>query len=115
MASILAAKYMKGTYKRIAAVSPDYSYGRNVWTAFKALNKKFGIEAEVVSEQWSSFSQIDFTSNVAALKAERPDLIFCVLGNADLPIFMRAATAAGLTDTARLVLVQAGHQHGQLK
>jgi branched-chain amino acid transport system substrate-binding protein len=115
MASILAAKYLKGSYKRIAAVSPDYSYGRNVWTAFKALNKKFGIDAEVVAEQWSSFSQMDFTSNVAALKAEKPDLIFCVLGNADLPIFMRTATAAGLTETAKLVLVQAGHQHGQLK
>jgi branched-chain amino acid transport system substrate-binding protein len=115
MASILAARHLKGKYKRIAVVSPDYSYGRNVWTAFKALNKKFGIEAEVVAEQWSSFSQIDFTSNVAALKAEKPDLIFCVLGNADLPIFMRATTSAGLTESTKMVLVQAGHQHGQLK
>jgi len=115
MASLLVAKHLKGKFKRIAAVSPDYTYGRNVWTAFKALNKKFGIEAEVVAEQWSSFTQLDFTSNVAALKAAKPDLIFCVLGNADLPIFMRAATSAGLTDTARFVLVQAGHQHGQLK
>ncbi|GLI23096.1 branched-chain amino acid transport system substrate-binding protein [Xanthobacter flavus] len=115
MASLIAAKHLKGQFKRIAAISPDYTYGRNVWTAFKALNKKFGIDAEVVSEQWSSFSQLDFTSNVAALKAAKPDLIYCVLGNADLPIFMRAATSAGLTDTARMVLVQAGHQHGQLK
>jgi branched-chain amino acid transport system substrate-binding protein len=115
MASLLVAKHLKGKFSRIAAVSPDYTYGRNVWTAFKALNKKFGIEAEVVAEQWSAFTQLDFTSNVAALKAAKPDLVYCVLGNADLPIFMRAATAAGLTDTARLVLVQAGHQHGQLK
>ncbi len=28
---------------------------------------------------------------------------------------MRAATSAGLADTTRFVLVQAGHQHGQLK
>lgn len=115
MASLIAAKHLKGQFKRIAAISPDYSYGRNVWTAFKALNKKFGIEAEVVSEQWTAFTQLDFTSNVATLKAAKPDLIYCVLGNADLPIFMRAATAAGLTETAKFVLVQAGHQHGQLK
>jgi branched-chain amino acid transport system substrate-binding protein len=115
MASLIVAKYLKGKFKRIAAISPDYSYGRNVWTAFKALNKKFGIEAEVVSEQWSAFTQLDFTSNVAALKAAKPDLIYCVLGNADLPIFMRAATSAGLTETTKFVLVQAGHQHGQLK
>jgi branched-chain amino acid transport system substrate-binding protein len=115
MASLIAIKEFKGKFKRIAAISPDYSYGRNVWTAFKALNKKFGIDAEVVAEQWSSFTQLDFTSNVAALKAAKPDLIYCVLGNADLPIFMRAATSAGLTETAKFVLVQAGHQHGQLK
>lgn len=115
MASLIAVKQFKGKFKRIAAISPDYTYGRNVWTAFKALNKKFGIDAEVVAEQWSSFTQLDFTSNVAALKAAKPDLIYCVLGNADLPIFMRAATSAGLTETARFVLVQAGHQHGQLK
>jgi branched-chain amino acid transport system substrate-binding protein len=115
MASLIAIKEFKGQFKRIAAISPDYSYGRNVWTAFKALNKKFGIDAEVVAEQWSSFTQLDFTSNVAALKAAKPDLIYCVLGNADLPIFMRAATSAGLTETTKFVLVQAGHQHGQLK
>ncbi len=115
MASILAIKNLKGSFKRIAAISPDYSYGRNVWTAFKALIKKSGIETEIVAEQWSSFSQLDFTANVAAMKAAKPDLIFCVLGNADLPIFMRTAKAAGLLDTARAILVQAGHQHAQLK
>ncbi len=52
-------------------MSPDYTYGRNVWTAFKALNKKFGIQAEVVAEQWSSFTQLDFTNNVAALEGCR--------------------------------------------
>lgn len=115
MASLIVVKHLKEKFKRIAAISPDYSYGRNVWTAFRALNKKFGIETEVVAEQWSSFSQIDFTSNVAALKAAKPDLVYCVLGNTDLPIFMRAAANSGLTETTKFVLVQAGHQHGQLK
>lgn len=115
MASLIAAQELKGKFSRIAAVSPDYSYGRNVWNAFKALVKKFGIEAEVVAEQWSSFTQLDFTANVAALKAAKPDLVYCVLGNADLPIFMKAAHAAGLAETTKFVLVQAGHQHGQLK
>jgi branched-chain amino acid transport system substrate-binding protein len=115
LASIIVAKEWKGKFKRIAAISPDYSYGRNVWTAFQAVTKKFGIETEVVSEQWTSFTQLDFTSNVAALKAAKPEVIYCVLGNADLPIFMRAATDAGLTETAKFVLVQAGHQAGQLK
>ena len=115
MASIIVAQELKGKFKRIAAVSPDYSYGRNVWNAFKALTKKFGTEAEVVAEQWSSFTQLDFTANVAALKSAKPDLVYCVLGNADLPIFMKAAQAAGLGETTKFVLVQAGHQHGQLK
>lgn len=115
MASLIVAQELQGKFKRIAAVSPDYSYGRNVWNAFKALTKKFGQEAEVVAEQWSSFTQLDFTANVAALKAAKPDLVYCVLGNADLPIFMKAAHAAGMGETTKFVLVQAGHQHGQLK
>lgn len=115
MASLLVAQNWRGTFKTIAAISPDYSYGRNVWEAFQALLKKFNIPAQVVAEQWSKFGQLDFTTNVAALKSAKPDLVYCVLGNADLPIFMRAAHNVGLTETAKFVMPQAGHEWGQLK
>src|SRR5690606_8728979 len=46
MASLLAIKHFKGKFTRIACINPDYSYGRNTWTAFQALLKKYGIQHE---------------------------------------------------------------------
>lgn len=115
MASLLAIKHFKGKFKRIACINPDYSYGRNTWTAFQALLKKYGIEHTVVSEQWSKVGNLDLTSNVAALKAAKPDLIFSSLLFADLPVFMKQAHNSGLTEGTRFVLPAAGWQHTALK
>lgn len=115
MASLLAIKHFKGKFTRIACINPDYSYGRNTWTAFQALLKKYGIQHEVVSEQWSRVGNLSLTSNVAALKAAKPDLIFSSLLFADLPVFMRQAHNAGLTEGTRFVLPAAGWQHTAMK
>jgi branched-chain amino acid transport system substrate-binding protein len=115
MASLLAIKHFKGKFKKIACINPDYSYGRNTWTAFQALLKKYGIEYQVVSEQWSKVGNLELTSNVAALKGAQPDLIFSSLLFADLPVFMRQAHNAGLTQGTRFVLPAAGWQHTALK
>lgn len=115
MASLLAVKYFKGQFKTIAGINPDYSYGRNNWAAFQALLKKFGVEFTVVSEQWSKVGNLDLTSNVAVLKAAKPDLIFSSLLFADLPVFMKQAGAAGLTQSTKFVLPAAGWQHMGLK
>lgn len=115
MASLMAVKHFKGKFKKIAGINPDYSYGRNNWAAFQALLKKFGIEYTVVAEQWSKVGNLDLTSNVAALKAAQPDLIFSSLLFADLPIFMKQAYAAGLTQETKFVLPAAGWQHTALK
>jgi len=115
MASLLAIKHFKGKFARIACICPDYSYGRNTWTAFQALLKKYGIEHAVVSEQWSRVGNLNLTSNVAALKAAKPDLIFSSLLFADLPVFMRQAHNAGLTEGTKFVLPAAGWQHTALK
>jgi branched-chain amino acid transport system substrate-binding protein len=76
MASLLAIKHYKGKFTRIAGVNADYTYGRNTWTTFQAMLKKYGIEHTVVSEQWVKVGTMDLTSNVAALKVAKPDLIF---------------------------------------
>lgn len=115
MSSLLAIKHFKGKFKTIAGINPDYSYGRNNWAAFQALLKKFGVEFTVVSEQWSKVGNLNLTSNVAALKAAKPDLIFSSLLFADLPVFMKQAHEAGLSQGTRFVLPAAGWQHTGLK
>jgi len=115
MSSLLAVKHWKGQFKRIAGINPDYSYGRNNMAAFIALLKRFNIEHEVVTEQWPKVGSMELTSNVAALKAAKPDLIFSSLLFADLPVFMKQATAAELTQGTKLVFPAAGFQHTLMK
>ncbi|HWJ99695.1 MAG TPA: ABC transporter substrate-binding protein [Xanthobacteraceae bacterium] len=115
MSSLLAIKYWKGKFKRIAGINPDYSYGRNNMAAFVALLKRYGIEHEVVTEQWPKVGTMDLTSHVAALQAAKPDLIFSSLLFADLPVFMKQAHAAGLTKETKLVFPAAGWQQTAMK
>jgi branched-chain amino acid transport system substrate-binding protein len=115
MGSLLAVKYWKGQFKRIAGINPDYSYGRNNWEAFQQILKRYGVEVEVVAEQWPKVGTMDLTSHVAALKGAKPDLIFSSMLFADLPVFMKQGHAAGLFDGVKMVLPAAGWQLNQLK
>jgi branched-chain amino acid transport system substrate-binding protein len=116
MGSLLAVKHWKGQFKTVAGINPDYSYGRNNFAAFQALLKKFGIEHQVVADQWPKVGTTDLNSHVAALKAAKPDLVFSSLLFADLPIFMRTAHGAGLMDGGtKFVFPAAGFQHTALK
>jgi branched-chain amino acid transport system substrate-binding protein len=115
MASLLTIKHWKGKFARVAGINPDYSYGRNNMAAFVAVLKRFDVQHEVVTEQWPKVGTMDLTSHVAALKAAKPDLIFSSLLFADLPVFMKQAHAAGLTEGTKLVFPAAGWQHTLMK
>ena len=115
MASLLTIKHWKGKFAKVAGINPDYSYGRNNMAAFGAVLKRFNIEHEMVTEQWPKVGTMDLTSHVAALKAAKPDLIFSSLLFADLPVFMKQAHAAGLTEGTKLVFPAAGWQHTLMK
>jgi branched-chain amino acid transport system substrate-binding protein len=115
MSSLLTIKYWKGKFVTVAGINPDYSYGRNNMAAFVAMLKRFNIEHKVVTEQWPKVGTMDLTSHVAALKAAKPDLIFSSLLFADLPVFMKQAHAAGLTEGTKLVFPAAGWQHTLMK
>src|SRR4051795_9037876 len=115
MSSLLTIKNWKGKFVTVAGINPDYSYGRNNMAAFVAILKRFNIEHRVVTEQWPKVGTMDLTSHVAALKAAKPDLIFSSLLFADLPVFMKQAHAAGLTEGTKLVFPAAGWQHTLMK
>ena len=115
MASLLTIKHWKGKFAKVAGINPDYSYGRNNMAAYIAVLKRFNIDHEVVTEQWPKVGTMDLTSHVAALKAAKPDLIFSSLLFADLPVFMKQAHAAGLTEGTKLVFPAAGWQHTLMK
>lgn len=74
-----------------------------------------GAGAEVVSDLWVKVGTTDLTSYVATLQQTQPDLIFSSLLFADMPIFMKQASAAGLASRAQFVFPAAGFQHVELK
>src|SRR3974390_942088 len=114
MSSLLTLQYWKGKFATVAGINPDYSYGRNNMAAFIAMLKRFNIEHKVVTEQWPKVGTLDLTSNVAALKAAKPDLIFSSMLFADLPVFLQQGHAAGLLNGTKLVLPAATWQLNQL-
>src|SRR5579883_820063 len=114
MSSLLALKFYKGQFRKVAGINPDYSYGRNNWEAFQQLLKRYKVEYEVVAEQWPKVGTLDLTSNVAALNAAKPDLIFSSMLFADLPVFLKQGHAAGLFSGTKLVLPAATWQINQL-
>jgi branched-chain amino acid transport system substrate-binding protein len=117
MGSLLAVKYYKGKFKTIAGMNPDYSYGHNNWQAFKQILTRYGVEFEVVAEQWPKVgsSANDLVPHVDALKSAKPDLIFSSMLFADLPLFMSQAHATGLLDNAKFVLPAGTWQINALK
>jgi branched-chain amino acid transport system substrate-binding protein len=115
MSSLLAVKNWNGKFATVAGINPDYSYGRNNMAAFVAILNRLGVEHRVVTEQWPKVGTMDLTSHVAALKSAKPDLIFSSLLFADLPVFMKQAHAAGLTEDTKLVFPAAGWQHTLMK
>ena len=106
MASLLAVKYYKGAFRKIAGLNPDYSYGRNNWEAFKQILTRYGIEYNVVADRWLKvgFSPAELAPHIDALKAAKPDLIYSSILFGDQPAFMAGAHAAGITKYAKFVL-----------
>lgn len=115
MSSLLSVKYFGNKIKRVAGINPDYSYGRNNWEAFRQILTRAGVQYEVVAEQWPKVGTMDLTSHIAALKAAKPDFIFSSMLFADLPVFMKQGSAAGLFEGVNLALPAAGWQLNQLK
>ena len=114
MASLLALKHYNGQFHKIAGINPDYSYGRNNWEAFQQLLKRYKADYKVVAEQWPKIGTLDLTSNIAALNAAKPDLIFSSMLFADLPVFLKQGHASGLFQGTKLILPAATWQLNQL-
>ena len=115
MASILAARQLKGKVKTVAGINNDYSYGRDNWAAFLAISKRLELNVTPVLDLWPKLGETNFTSHVAALQQAKPDLIFCSFWSGDAPILLKQAHAVGLTASTKLVMTTAGGVHESLK
>lgn len=68
---------------KIATFAPDYSFGWDGVTAFKAAAEKLG--AEIVAEEYADPAATDFTSNLQKIVEAKPDYLFVVWAGANSP------------------------------
>ena len=90
--------------KRIAIINPDYAFGHDAATIFKAAVKALKPDTEVVAELFPKLGSANFQTEISKLSGSRPDVVFANLWGADLENFVRQASARGLFASCQVVL-----------
>ena len=78
-----AAAAIAGEGVKIATFAPDYSFGWDGVSAFKAAAEKLG--AEIVLEEYADPAATDFTSNLQKIIDAKPEFLFVVWAGANSP------------------------------
>ncbi len=94
----------KPDVKTIAIINPDYAFGHDAATIFKAALKAFKPDVEVVAELYPKLGSPNFQTEISRLATARPDVIFSNLWGADLENFIRQASPRGIFSSSQVVL-----------
>lgn len=78
-----AAAAIAGEGVKIATFAPDYSFGWDGVSAFKAAAEKLG--ADIVLEEYADPAATDFTSNLQKIIEAKPEFLFVVWAGANSP------------------------------
>ena len=108
--SVGAALYLVAVrpgLKTVAAINDDYVWGRDSWTMFEHTLKRLKPEVRVVATLWPRAFIGEYSAEIAALLAARPDAIFTSMWGVHLDIFIQQAQARGLFGKS-LVVMPAG-------
>jgi branched-chain amino acid transport system substrate-binding protein len=79
-----------------ATIAPNYAYGKDAVSAFKAALTKLRPDVEFVAEQWPALFKIDAGAEVQAIERAKPDAIYNVTFGGDLAKFVREGSTRGL-------------------
>jgi len=82
--------------KRIASLAAAYSYGYDSWEMFEKTLKKYRPDVEVVGKAEAPFLHMDFTPQLNALMAAKPDLILATPWGGEGLMMLRQAILLGL-------------------
>jgi branched-chain amino acid transport system substrate-binding protein len=88
---------------RYYTIAFDYEYGRKVIEAFVAHLKKIKPQAEIVGQAWPRLGQTEWTAQVTAILAAKPDVhVNFIFGDA-FTAFLRQAKPYGYFDKVRVI------------
>lgn len=86
---------LKPDLKRVAHISPDYSYGREEWEVFITVLRYLKPDVEVVAEAWPPLFTKDFTAHITKIMAAKPEVVWSTLWGGDFVTFVKQATGYG--------------------
>jgi branched-chain amino acid transport system substrate-binding protein len=83
-------------HRRWFVIAPDYEYGYNAWTIFRAQLARLRPDAEFVGEAWPESLEHDYAAYIEAVHRARPDAVYNLLYGGDLVAFTRQARGTGV-------------------
>ncbi|QCI69346.1 ABC transporter substrate-binding protein [Phreatobacter stygius] len=86
-------------YKRAAILAPNYQAGKDALTGFRRTFK-----GEIAAEIYTRLDQTDFASELAQIRAARPDMVFQFHPGGLGIAFIRQYAQAGLAQTVPMVV-----------
>jgi len=97
---ILAAKIFAKDpeIKRVASLAAAYSYGYSAWEMFTATMSKYRPDVEFVAEQEAGFNCMDFTPQLTAIMAAKPNMVIATPWGGEAVMMLRQAVLLGLFD-----------------
>ena len=102
MSAQYAAKKSKELgLKRWFTIAGDYSFGRDAAGVFVEFLKKFNPDVQIVGQAWPKLGEPDYTPNINAIMATKPDAVINWFWGADITTFLKQASMYGLLDKGK--------------
>jgi branched-chain amino acid transport system substrate-binding protein len=83
-------------YRKIAIIGPDIESGHSQANAFKKKLAEINPSAQVVKELWPKLGELDYSHDIKAILAAKPEIVYTILWSGDLAGFIRQGRALGL-------------------
>ncbi|WP_407180596.1 ABC transporter substrate-binding protein [Bradyrhizobium sp. STM 3562] len=94
----------KPDVKTVAIINPDYAFGHDAATIFKAALKALKPDVEVVAELYPKLGSPNYQTEISRLTTAHPDVVFSNLWGGDLENFVRQASPRGLFRSSQVIL-----------
>ena len=107
----------------LGTFAPDYSFGQDSVAGFIQALKYYQVPFKLVSQQWPSLEATDISSNLSALLAAKPSVVYNAQFGGDLVTFVKQAAPFGffkkttmlsMLNTAELATLGAGAPAGSV-
>ncbi len=100
-AQFAAKKSKELGLKRWFTIAGDYTYGRDAVGVFVEFLKKLDPDVQIAGQAWPKLGEADYTPNINAIVAAKPDVVINWLWGADITTFLKQVSMYGLLDKGK--------------